>query len=85
MKPTDPAKLRREFWAAAADTLVDRETAGAAVHLSLAAMELAAIKGNGPPYIRIGRRALYRKSDVLDWIEKNGQRVENTAQLAESK
>lgn len=26
-----------------------------------------ATRGGGPPYVRFGRRALYRWADVLDW------------------
>ena len=40
-----------------------------------------AIKGGGPQYTRIGRRALYRKADVLAWAAATGRTVENTAQL----
>jgi DNA-binding transcriptional MerR regulator len=28
-------------------------------------------QGYGPPVLRIGRRRLYRRSDVLAWIESN--------------
>lgn len=78
----DLAELRREFWSLPENALVDRDTAGAAVYLGRESMESLAIKGGGPPYTRIGRRALYLKRDVLSWAAKSGQRVENTAQLA---
>jgi hypothetical protein len=64
--------------------MVDRATVAAALYLSGASLEAFAIKGGGPPYTRIGRRALYRKGDVLAWAAKSGQRVESTAQLCES-
>jgi hypothetical protein len=73
---------RAEFWAAATDSLHDRDTVAAARHVERQTLELEAIRGGGIPYLRIGRRALYRKADVLDWIAKNSQRVESTAQLA---
>ena len=81
MRDVDPAQLRREFWAGADDALFDRATAAAPFYLSVASLEAFAIKGGGPPYVRIGRRALYRKRDVLAWAEKHGRRIENTSQI----
>lgn len=83
MKEPDPAELRREFWTLPDDAFVDRDSVGAALYIGRASMESMAIKGGGPAYTRIGRRALYRKGDVLAWAEKNGRRVENTAQLGD--
>ena len=77
----DPAALRAEFWLLPQEAFVDRATAGASIYLSIASMEALAIRGGGPPYTRISRRALYRKADLLAWAEKTGRRVENTAQL----
>ena len=34
-------------------------------------LELAAARGEGPRYIRVGRLIRYRVSDLLDWIEAN--------------
>jgi predicted DNA-binding transcriptional regulator AlpA len=28
-------------------------------------------RGGGPPYIQAGRAIRYRRSDVIDWIQKN--------------
>ena len=77
------ASLRAEFWALPDHAMVDRPTVAASLYLSGASMEALAIKGGGPPYTRVGRRALYLKADVLAWAAKTGRRVENTAQLAE--
>ena len=57
MKDMDAAQLGREFWDAADDALFDRAGAAAPFYLSKATMEAFAIKGGGPPYVRIGRRA----------------------------
>ena len=27
-------------------------------------------RGGGPPSFRVGRRVLYRRADVLDWIDQ---------------
>lgn len=83
MASTDPAALRAEFYALPPEAFVDRQTAAAAPYLSLASLEAMAIKGGGPPYIRVGRRALYKKADLLAWMERTGRKVENTAQLSQ--
>jgi hypothetical protein len=80
-KPDEEGRLRSEFWSAPAVALVDRATVAASQYKSLAWAEQLAIKGGGPPFLKIGRRCLYRKSDVLAWMEKNGQFVDSTAEL----
>ena len=57
----------------------------AAFFISTASMESYAIKGGGPPYMRVARRALYKKADCLKWSTESGRTVENTAQLTLSK
>lgn len=78
------AQRRREFWNAAPDSLHDRATLAAVRHVFEATLEAEAIRGGGCPYLRVGRRALYRKRDALEWMQRTGRRVENTAQLAEA-
>lgn len=73
--------LRAEFWALPPDGLVDRPTIAAVLYLSKKSLELFAIKGGGPKYMRLGRKSYYRKSDVLAWIKKHGQEIEATAQF----
>lgn len=74
------ADLRGEFYALPAEALVDRETVAAASYRSYQTIEILAIKGGGPAYRRVGRKALYRKADVVAWME-SASPVENTAQL----
>ena len=76
-----PAEKRAEFYSLPPEAYIDRGTVAAARHVSEATVEKEAIKGGGVPYMRIGRRALYRKADVLAWMERTGRPVENTAQL----
>lgn len=80
LKPTD-AERRAEFWAALDDALFDSETIGAAFHYKVATLDAFAIRGGGPKYLRIGRRRLYRKGDVIAWAVSTGRVLENTAQL----
>jgi hypothetical protein len=76
-----PAGMRAEFWSLPDDAMFDRATIGAVFYLSVASMEALAIRGGGPPYTRIGRRALYRKANTLAWAAATGRTVESTAQL----
>lgn len=69
----DPAALRAEFYALPPEALVDRATVAAVRYVSVATTEAEAIKGGGPKYARIGRKALYRKSDVLEWMDAKGR------------
>ena len=78
----DCASLRAEFWRLPLEALVDRQTVAAAFYLSAASMESLAVRGGGPTYTRIGRRALYKKSDALQWASCTGRSCNNTSQLA---
>lgn len=73
--------LRAEFWSLPPEALVDRRTIAAVLYVSVPTMEAFATKGGGPKYIRIGRKALYRKSDGLSWAAATGRELESTAQL----
>ena len=83
MGRADTAALRAEFYRLPDEALVDRATVAAVRYVEPQTVEKEAIRGGGCRYCRIGRRALYKKADVLDWMERTGRRVENTAQLAE--
>lgn len=81
MSRSDAAALRAEFYSLPDEAMVDRETAAAALYYERQTLEVKAIKGNGPPYTRMGRRAMYRKGDVIAWAATQGSRVKSTAQL----
>jgi predicted DNA-binding transcriptional regulator AlpA len=38
--------------------------------ISVRFLELAAMRGDGPPIVRLGRSVRYRVCDIHDWIEK---------------
>jgi lysophospholipid acyltransferase (LPLAT)-like uncharacterized protein len=84
---TEPEEIRRqlraEFYALPADAMVDRRTVAAVRYVAVQTVELEAIRGGGVPYRRVGRRALYRKADVLAWME-SGELVHVTADLPPS-
>lgn len=84
METPDKEQLRREqraeFYALPHDAMVDRDTVAAVRYVERQTIELEAIRGGGIPYRRVGRRALYRKADVLSWMERSGV-VRSTAEL----
>jgi hypothetical protein len=77
----DVAAKRTEFWSAGNDFELPRDVTAAGLSRSMAWMEKAAIEGGGPPYRKCARGVLYRKGDVLEWLNANSQRVTSTAQL----
>lgn len=62
--------------------LIDRGEAEA-LGISRRFLEIAAVKGNGPPFIKIGRLVRYRVGDLLDWIE--GKKFTSTTEVSQSK
>lgn len=72
--------LRNDFWSAPNDALLDRETTAAGVVRSRGWMELKAVTGGGIPFLKCGRRCLYRKSDTLYWLQTNSTRVHSTSE-----
>jgi hypothetical protein len=71
--------LRAEFWPAPLDALFDRSTVAAALNRSNAWLEMKATAGGGPPFLKFGRRVLYRKRDVLAWLDKNSISASSTS------
>lgn len=47
--------------------------------LTVQALALMRHEGNGPTYIKVGRRVRYRMSDVETWLEANTVRTEGAA------
>ena len=54
----------------------------AAVFTGLAVATLAKLRclGGGPPYLKLGRKVVYRRADLADWL--GARRVANTTQAA---
>lgn len=56
------------------DTFLTRDLAAQAladvgIPTTTSTLESLASKGDGPPYVVINRRAVYRRSELLKWIE----------------
>jgi predicted DNA-binding transcriptional regulator AlpA len=41
------------------------------LHTTTASLAQDRYKGTGPRFIKRGRRVLYRRSDVLEWLDRN--------------
>jgi len=42
----------------------------AQLHRSIRSVDRWALTGDGPPCVRIGRRTLYRRAAVVDWLRR---------------
>ena len=74
------ADLRNEFWDAPLEALLDRPTTAAGMGYSVPWLELRATDGGGPRYLKMRRRVLYRKADVLAWLEANSTKAASTSE-----
>mgnify|MGYP002737702915 CR=1 FL=1 len=70
------------FWTVPDDALLDRKTVAAGIGRSTKWVELKACTGGFVEFIKSGNKCLYRKGDVLAWLEANGRRVRTTSELS---
>jgi hypothetical protein len=66
------------FWTAPPEALFPSSVVAKVRNVSVALLERERWQHNGPKSIKLGGRVLYRKSDVLAWIEEQ----EKVAQYA---
>lgn len=70
------------FWQSPPDALFKRQVVAQVLGKSVSWMERKALSGDGPPFRKLDRHALYAKRDVVDFIEKNAsRRVRSTSEL----
>lgn len=60
------------------DRLLSRAEVEVSFGLSRRFLEVSAVRGDGPPMVKIGRSVRYRAGDVRTWIE--ARRVTSTSQ-----
>jgi predicted DNA-binding transcriptional regulator AlpA len=60
------------------DRLLSRAEVEVSFGLSRRFLEVSAVRGDGPPMVKIGRSVRYRAGDVRAWIE--ARRVTSTSQ-----
>jgi excisionase family DNA binding protein len=59
--------------------LLTPKEAATRLKVSLSWLAKARMRGDGPPYIRIGRSIRYREADLLQWM-KSRQRLSTSQQ-----
>ena len=74
------AELIQLFWSAPDDALLDRKTIAAGLSLSPTTLEIYAVKGGGPTYIKRGQHVRYTKRDALAWHEAKCRRITSTSE-----
>ncbi len=63
-------QLLNEFESAPASALFNQQTLAAVLDCSTQLLERNRWEGKGIPYLKIGRKVLYRKSDVLSFLQQ---------------
>jgi predicted DNA-binding transcriptional regulator AlpA len=48
--------------------LLNQQEAAARLRLSERTLERSRVTGDGPPFVKAGRRVLYRPADLDEWI-----------------
>lgn len=72
MSTQKPSRLHllNEFESAPQSALFNHQTIAAVLSCSTQLLERNRWAGSGVPYLKIGRKVLYRKSDVLDFLQQ---------------
>lgn len=81
--PNDLAvKLQKNtlFWSSPDNALMPRDVVAAGISCSVSQLELLAMKGGGPTYYKFKRRCLYRKGDVIAWLQKSSVAITSTSE-----
>jgi hypothetical protein len=78
---TPRLQLLNEFELAPISALFTQKTIAAVLSCSTQLLERNRWAGGGIPYLKIGRKVLYRKSDVLEYIQQQQLRC-STSQEA---
>jgi len=66
-----PAEMKKSFWGSPMDALFNRKTISVVTGYCMSWLANQAWQKKGIPYLKSARRCLYRKSDVLKWLDKN--------------
>jgi hypothetical protein len=75
-KNQEKTNIRHEFYDAPLDSLFNDKTISIIVGCSIKTLQQSRWIGGGIPYIKIQGRILYKKSDVLKYIEMEGSKNE---------
>jgi hypothetical protein len=69
-KKEDP-ELVQIFWAAPPEAYFDQSTVAPVTGRSTKTLECDRWRGRGIPFRKVGGRILYKKSDIVDWLESH--------------
>jgi len=64
------------------DSMLDAQATERLIGLRMATLAKMRCMGGGPPFVKAGRRVLYRRGDLIAWL--NARRVMNTTEAAHS-
>ncbi len=83
MHPTNPPpeSLRPKF-SLNLSRMISRDEVDAEFGIPKRFLEIAACKGGGPAFVKIGRLTRYKVEDLLTWIDEH--RFENTSQVQQA-
>lgn len=77
------AILQKQFIEADNEALLETKVVAAYTGLSVSWFNNKAVYGGGIPYTKLINKRLYKKADVLAWLEKNSQKVNSTSEYKE--
>ena len=72
--------LQKQFIDADPLALLDTKVVSAYTGLSISWFNNKAVYGDGIPFLKLINKRLYKKIDVLMWLEKHGQKVNSTSE-----
>jgi hypothetical protein len=78
MKNEDKLKILDFFWKSPEEALFTQKEVSVVLCVSTKTLECARWQGSGIPYRKIGGRVLYRKQDVICFIDSH-ELIENTS------
>lgn len=77
----DYVHLANQFAMAHPDALLTADITSAGLGFtSVSSLDVYAVQGGGPSYLKRGNRRLYRKVDALAWLTERSQHVRSTAE-----
>ncbi|QLH42463.1 MAG: DNA-binding protein [Coxiellaceae bacterium] len=71
----EKTKILQEFWQAPLEALFDQKTIAAVRCCSNSLLERERWAGDGIPYIKVKHKCLYRKADVVNWINQHQVKI----------
>ena len=77
------SEYQKNFIEADNEALLETKVVSAYTGLSISWFNNKAVYGDGIPYIKLINKRLYKKADVLAWLEKHSQKVNSTSEYKE--